>query len=100
MRNKTDYQFSLIFELNNERIVSVSKDLTSILDGQTFTLFTKVASKLRWYLALFNGLTQEAQNTITTVTQYRSSKYRVDYLNAFQSKLDTHNVPEGLPQVI
>ena len=97
-RDGMDYEFSLVFNLNNEHTVTVSKDRTSLFDGQSFSLSPQVDSQLlewlnsgkditdvrelnehkqciyREYLALFNGNTQEAQNAILAVTRGRGSK--------------------------
>ena len=124
-RDGMDYEFSLVFDLNNEHTVTVSKDRTSLFDGQSFTLSPEVGSKLlewlnsgkdipdvrelnerkqsiyREYLALFNGNTQEAQNAILTVTQGRGSKqWTLNDINALQSDLDARNAPEELPQAV
>ena len=120
-----DYEFSLVFDLNNEHTVTVSKDRTSLFDGQSFTLSPDVGSKLlewlnsgkdipdarvlnehkqciyREYLALFNGNAQEAQSAILAVTQGRGSKqWTLDDINALQADLDAHNTPEELPQAV
>lgn len=124
-RDGMDYEFSLVFDLNNEHTVTVSKDRTSLFDGQSFTLSPEVGSKLLvWlnegmdipdakvlnerkqniyheYLALFNGNAQEAQNAILAVTQGRGSKqWTIDDLNALQSDLDARNTPDQLPQAV
>lgn len=124
-RDGMDYEFSLVFDLNNEHMVTVSKDRTSLFDGQSFTLSSDVGSKLlewlnsgkdipdarelnerkqsiyREYLALFNGNAQEAQNAILSVTQGRGSKeWTLDDLNALQADLDNRNVPEELQQAV
>lgn len=120
-----DYEFSLVFDLNNEHTVTVSKDRTSLFDGQSFTLSPDVGSKLldwlnsgkdipdvrelnerkqsiyREYLALFNGNAQEAQSAILAVTHGRGSKdWTVDDTNALQSELDTHKASEELPLAV
>ena len=120
-----DYEFSLFFDPNNQHTVSVSKDRTSLFDGQSFTLSPDVDSKLlewlnsgkdipdareinerkqsiyREYLALFNGNAQEAQNAILTVTQGRGSKqWTIDDINALQSELDARKAYEELPQAV
>ena len=124
-RDGMDYEFSLVFDLNNEHTVTVSKDRTSLFDGQSFTLSPEIGSKLldwlnsgkdipdvrelnerkqsiyREYLALFNGNAQEAQNAILAVTQGRGSKeWTVDDLNALQVALDARNASEELPQAV
>ena len=124
-RDGMDYEFSLVFDLNNEHTVTVSKDRTSLFDGQSFTLSPDVGSKLldwlnsgkdipdvrelnerkqsiyREYLARFNGNAQEAQNAILAVTQGRGSKeWTVDDLNALQVALDARNASEELPQAV
>ena len=124
-RDGMDYEFSLVFDLNNEHTVTVSKDRTSLFDGQSFTLSPEIGSKLldwlnsgkdipdarvlnerkqsiyREYLARFNGNAQEAQNAILAVTQGRGSKeWTVDDLNALQVALDARNAPEELPQAV
>lgn len=45
-----DYEFSIVFDLNNEHTVTVSKDRTSIFDGQSFTLSPEVGTKLLEWL--------------------------------------------------
>ena len=124
-RDGMDYEFSVVFDLNNEHTVTVSKDRTSLFDGKNFTLSSETGATLldwlnsgkdipdvrelnerkqsiyREYLALFNGNTQEAQNAILAVTQGRGSKdWTLDDLNALQSDLDTHNKSEELPQAV
>jgi len=125
-RDGMDYEFSVVFDLNNEHTVTVSKDRTSIFDGKNFTLSAETgATLLEWlnsgkdipdvreinerkqsvykaYLAYFNGNQQEAQNAILAITQGRGSKeWTVDDLNALQANLDTHNnSPEQLPQAV
>ena len=124
-RDGMDYEFSLVFDLNNEHNVTVSKDRTSLFDGQSFTLSPDVGSKLlewlnsgkdipdakelnerkqciyREYLARFNGNTQETQNAILAVTQGRGSKeWTLDDINALQSDLDARNAPDELPQAV
>ncbi len=125
-RDGMDYEFSVVFDLNNEHTVTVSKDRTSIFDGKNFTLSAETgATLLAWlnsgkdipdvreinerkqsvykaYLAYFNGNQQEAQNAILAITQGRGSKeWTVDDLNALQANLDTHNnSPEQLPQAV
>ena len=124
-RDGMDYEFSLVFDLNNEHTVTVSKDRTSLFDGQSFSLSPEIGSKLlewlnsgkdipdvrelnerkqciyREYLALFNGNAQEAQNAILAVTQGRGSKeWTLDDLNALQTDLDARNASEELPQAI
>lgn len=125
-RDGMDYEFSVVFDLNNEHTVTVSKDRTSIFDGKNFTLSSETgATLLEWlnsgkdipdvrelnerkqsiyraYLTHFNGSQQEAQNAILAITQGRGSKeWTVDDLNALQANLDTHNnSPEQLPQAV
>ena len=109
-RDGMDYEFSLVFDLNNEHTVTVSKDRTSLFDGQSFSLSPEVGSKLlewlnsgkdipdvrelnerkqciyREYLARFNGNAQEAQNAILAVTQGRGSKdWTVQDLNNLEA---------------
>lgn len=125
-RDGMDYEFSVVFDLNNEHTVTVSKDRTSIFDGKNFTLSAETgATLLEWlnsgkdipdvrelnerkqsiyraYLAHFNGSQQEAQNAILAITQGRGSKdWTVDDINALQANLDAHsNSPEQLPQAV
>lgn len=124
-RDGMDYEFSLVFDLNNEHTVTVSKDRTSLFDGQSFILSPEVGSKLlewlnsgkdipdtkelnerkqsiyREYLALFNGNAQETQNAILAVTQGRGSKeWTLDDINALQSDLDNRNTPEEFSQAV
>lgn len=120
-RDGMDYEFSLVFDLNNEHTVTVSKDRTSLFDGQSFTLSPEIGSKLldwlnsgkdipdakelnerkqsiyREYLALFNGNQQEAQSAILAVTRGRGSKeWTVDDLVTLQADLDARNAPGEL----
>lgn len=125
-RDGMDYEFSVVFDLNNEHTVTVSKDRTSIFDGKNFTLSAETgATLLEWlnsgknipdvreinerkqsiykaYLSLFKGSQQEAQNAILAITQGRGSKdWTIDDLNALQADLDTRsNSPEQLPQAV
>ena len=116
---------SLVFDLNNEHTVTVSKDRTSLFDGQSFTLSHETGSKLlewlnsgkdipdarvlnerkqsiyREYLAHFNGNAQEAQSAILAVTQGKGSKeWTLDDINALQSDLDARKASEELPQAV
>ena len=125
-RDGMDYEFSVVFDLNNEHTVTVSKDRTSIFDGKNFTLSAETgATLLEWlnsgkdipdvrelnerkqsiyraYLAHFKGSQQEAQNAILAITQGRGSKdWTADDLNNLQADLDTRsNSPEQLPQAV
>ena len=125
-RDGMDYEFSVVFDLNNEHTVTVSKDRTSIFDGKNFTLSSETgATLLEWlnsgkdipdvreinerkqsiykaYLSLFKGSKQEAQNAILAITQGRGSKdWTIDDLNNLQADLDTRsNSPEQLPQAV
>ena len=124
-RDGMDYEFSLVFDLNNEHTVTVSKDRTSLFDGQSFILSPEVGSKLlEWlnsgkdipdtkelnerkqsiyqeYLALFNGNQQETQEAILAVTQGRGSKeWTLDDINALQADLDTRNTSEEFSQAV
>ena len=124
-RDGMDYEFSIVFDLNNEHTVTVSKDRTSLFDSQSFTLSPEIGSKLlewlnsgkdipdakelnerkqtiyREYLSRFNGNAQEAQNAILAVTQGRGSKeWTLEDLNALQADLAAHNAPEELPQAV
>ena len=125
-RDGMDYEFSVVFDLNNEHTVNVSKDRTSIFDGKNFTLSSETgATLLDWlnsgkdipdvreinerkqsiykaYLSLFKGSQQEAQNAILAITQGRGSKdWTIDDLNNLQADLDTRsNSPEQLPQAV
>ena len=103
----------------------MSKDRTSLFDGQSFILSPEVGSKLlewlnsgkdipddkelnerkqsiyREYLALFNGNAQETQNAILAVTQGRGSKeWTLDDINALQADLDTRNTSEEFSQAV
>ena len=103
----------------------MSKDRTSLFDGQSFTLSPDVGSKLlewlnsgkdipdarvlnerkqsiyREYLAIFNGNAQEAQSAILAVTQGRGSQqWTLDDINALQSDLDAHKASDELPQAV
>ena len=125
-RDGMDYEFSVVFDLNNEHTVTVSKDRTSIFDGKNFTLSAETgATLLEWlnsgkdipdvreinerkqsiyraYLAQFNGSQQEAQNAILAVTQGRGSKdWTIDDLNNLQADLDArNNTSERLAQAV
>ena len=124
-RDGMDYEFSLVFDLNNEHTVTVSKDRTSLFDGQSFTLSPEIGTKLlvwlnsgkdipdakeltgrkqciyRKYLAIFNGNAQEAQNAILAVTQGRGSKqWTLDDINALQADLDARNAHDELPEAV
>ena len=122
-RDGMDYEFGVVFDLNNEHSVNVSKDRTSLFDGQSFSLSAEIGSTLlewlnsgkdipdpreinerkqaiyREYLALFNGNQHEAQNAILALTQGRGSKdWTLDDLNALQADLDNHH--NELQQVV
>lgn len=124
-RDGMDYEFSLVFDLNNEHSVTVSKDRTSLFDGQSFTLSPEIGSKLldwlnsgkdipdarelnerkqalyKAYLAHFNGNAQEAQSAILAVTQGRgSASWTLEDLNNLQVDLDARNSPDELPQAV
>ena len=124
-RDGMDYEFSVVFDLNNEHTVNVSKDRTSIFDGKNFTLSSETgATLLDWlnsgkdipdvreinerkqsiykaYLSLFKGSQQEAQNAILAITQGRGSKdWTIDDLNALQVELDARKASDELPQAV
>ena len=124
-RDGMDYEFGIVFDLNNEHTVTVSKDRTSLFDGLSFSLAPEIGSKLlewlnsgkdipdtrelnelkqaiyRDYLALFNGNQHEAQSTILALTQGRGSKdWTLDDLNALQADLDNRHKPDELQQAV
>ena len=49
-RDGMDYEFGVVFDLNTEHSVTVSKDRTSLFDGQSFTLSTDTGAKLLEWL--------------------------------------------------
>ncbi len=125
-RDGMDYEFGIVFDLNNEHSVTVSKDRTSLFDGQSFTLSPEIGSKLlewlnsgkdipdsrelnerkqalyRAYLTFFNNTQQEAQSVILSVTQGRGSKeWSLDDINNLQADLDNRKAtPDVLPQAV
>ena len=97
-RDGMDYEFSVVFDLNSEHTVTVSKDRTSLFDGQSFKLSAEIGSTLldwlnsgkdipspqelsemkqavyREYLSFFKGDKQAVQSAILEVTEGRGSK--------------------------
>ena len=97
-RDGMDYEFSVVFDLNSEHTVTVSKDRTSLFDGQSFKLSAEIGSTLldwlnsgkdipspqelsemkqavyREYLSFFKGDKQASQSAILEVTEGRGSK--------------------------
>ena len=88
-REGMDYEFTTVFDLGAKHIVTVSKDRTSIFDGEIFTLSELTGKKLKewldtgydaheqkrqqqilWqrYLNVFNQDAKQAAETIKTVT--------------------------------
>ena len=49
-RDGMDYEFGVVFDLNTEHSVTVSKDRTSLFDGQSFTLSADTGAKLLEWL--------------------------------------------------
>ena len=49
-RDGIDYEFTTVFDLNMEHTVSVSKDRTSLFDGQVFTLSEDTGRALKEWL--------------------------------------------------
>ena len=61
-RDGMDYEFSVVFDLSINHAVSVSKDRTSVFDGQIFTLSPDVGLQLReWLDKGVEDLTQAKQ---------------------------------------
>lgn len=49
-RADTDYEFTIVFELNAQHIASVSKDRSGLFDGKDFEITAKVASDMLGWL--------------------------------------------------
>ena len=101
-RDGIDYEFTTVFDLNQDHSVSVSKDRTSLFDGQVFMITQEIGKQLKeWldtgievidekefqerksslyqsYLRLFQDTPQEAQRlaqeAIMSITNGRGSK--------------------------
>lgn len=76
-REGMDYEFSIVFDLNNEHTVTVSKDRTSLFDGQNFMLSKEVGEKLLDYLNSGVDVPDEK-----TLNERKSSLYH-SYLKIF-----------------
>ena len=88
-REGMDYEFGVVFDLGQNHMATVSKDRTSLFDGQVFTLSEQTGEKLRkwlengidlrqrqelisqlWtrYLNIYNGDKQQAWNVMREIT--------------------------------
>ena len=92
-REGIDYEFTTVFDLNINHMATVSKDRTSIFDGDIFTISQETGEKLKtwlesgidleqrhqqqkelWgrYLAVFNDDAKQAKEAMLTVTGKQS----------------------------
>ena len=117
-REGIDYEFTTVFDLSMEHTVTVSKDRTSLFDGQSFSLSEDTGRALKeWldtgievpnlrainerkqalykgYLSFFNGNQTDAQNAILAITQGRGSKdWTAEDINNLQADLNSRNNP-------
>ena len=125
-RDGIDYEFTTVFDLNADHSVTVSKDRTSLFDGQIFTLTQETGKLLKdWlesgidvpdirainelkqsiykkYLARFSNDQKKAQEAILAITQGRGSKdWTDDDLNNLQADIETRNSDTAeLPQAV
>ena len=111
-RDGMDYEFSIVFDLNGEHTVTVSKDRTSLFDGQSFKLSREIGSTLlewlnsgkdipdprelnelkqsiyREYLSMFKGNKHEVQSRILEITEGRGSKdWSMSDIEALQAEI-------------
>ena len=49
-REGIDYEFAVVFDVNSDHLVNVSKDRTRLFDGDIFTITTDTGKVLREWL--------------------------------------------------
>ena len=76
-RPEIEYEFSVVMDLSTEHIASVSKDRTSLFDGQNFMLSQEIGDKLLEYLNSGADVPDER-----TLNERKSSLYH-SYLKIF-----------------
>ena len=77
-RPEIEYEFSVVMDLSSDHIVSVSKDRTSLFDGQNFMLSKEIGEKLLEYLNSGVDIIDER-----TLNERKSALYH-SYLKLFQ----------------
>lgn len=96
-RDGTEYEYSIVFDCNTEHFASVSKDRTSLFDGDVFKIDESVGDKIKTWLesgkevpeAPKPEVTEEDKNflvriakennyTLSQVLQVMKTKYGVD----------------------
>ena len=77
-RPEIEYEFSVVMDLSSDHIVSVSKDRTSLFDGQNFMLSKEIGEKLLEYLNSGVDIVDER-----TLNERKSALYH-SYLKLFQ----------------
>ena len=74
-RDGTEYEFGVIFDIANSHVASVSKDRTTLFDGQYFTITPETGEKLRDWL--------NSGDVPTVATNLALSKRRKDLYERF-----------------
>ncbi len=90
-REGIDYEFGTVFDLSTNHMANVSKDRTSMFDGNIFTITQETGKKLRdWldngvdverrnqlyrsYLEKYEGSTEQTMDAMLKITEGRASK--------------------------
>ena len=77
-REGIDYEFTTVFDLNQDHSVSVSKDRTSLFDGQVFMITQEIGQQLKEWLDTGIEVIDEKE------LQERKSSLYQSYLRLFQ----------------
>ena len=77
-REGIDYEFTTVFDLNQDHSVSVSKDRTSLFDGQVFMITQEIGKQLKEWLDTGIEVIDEKE-----LQERKSSLYQA-YLRLFQ----------------
>lgn len=77
-RDGIDYEFTTVFDLNQDHSVSVSKDRTSLFDGQVFMITQEIGKQLKEWLDTGLDVIDEKE------LQERKSSLYQSYLRLFQ----------------
>ena len=77
-RDGIDYEFTTVFDLNQDHSVSVSKDRTSLFDGQVFMITQEIGKQLKEWLDTGIEVIDEKE-----LQERKSSLYQA-YLRLFQ----------------
>ena len=108
-REGMDYEFGTVFDLSINHMATVSKDRTSLFDGEMFTLSQETGQKLKaWldsgadverrnmlyrsYLEKFGGDSEQTMDAMLRITEGRASRDWTDE--------DLNNLEAGLEELI